>query len=149
MMTMSERRRQSGGEVETSAASSAEEVLGSPSSLQTVVVLCDLTYEVSATERLTIRAQEQLLLLEQTNEDWWMVARVASSPSSPEVNHHHRHSSPFFVPTSYIKLLSPTEVACDSLHPPPPPPPPAASTSAEDCDDLRCELRGCKNSFVY
>ena len=144
MMTMMDRRQSggSGGGVEVEAPVPPSDRPSSPVSFQTVVVLCDLTYEVSATERLTIRADEQLLLLEQTNEDWWMVARSPgvgqhnSQQLKNAENHHHHHTSPFFVPTSYIKLLQPV-VNCDS----PPPPPPSISTSAEDCDDLRCELK--------
>lgn len=98
-----------------------------------VTVLCDLTYEVSDTERHTIREEEQLLLLDQTNEDWWMVARLdeqhkssEETPSSSSQTSNPLCSLPFFVPTSYVKLIQLPQQR-------------DTSPNTEDCDDLRCK----------
>lgn len=105
-------------------------VLGSHSE-KVVTVLCDLTYEVSETERHTIKAEERLLLLDQTNEDWWMVARAdvehqGTSEETSASSSNPLSSLPFFVPTSYVRLLPQQKEA-------------SPGTTTEDCDDLRCK----------
>lgn len=61
-----------------------------------VEVLYDFEYATKDGQVIAIKEGEKLLLLKRTNEDWWQVIRCTGRP--------------FYVPSSYVKILDDRDV---------------------------------------
>ncbi|CAA9997726.1 unnamed protein product, partial [Nesidiocoris tenuis] len=102
-----------------------------------VEVLYDFEYTTKDGQQVTIREGEKLLLLKKTNDDWWQVIRCTGRP--------------FYVPSSYVRVLDGKDVVLclrDGASPASPPtnftvsvniksPPPLASRTKVmvNCDE--------------